>query len=319
MYYGTTMVNVENKKQLFADGSWDALGWKASDKGQEKIAPKERIDSTDPDSSKKEFFQRLRKALDKTGKDQLCVFVHGASDPFEGCAQDAAELAYYLKQPTVLYSWPSDPKHRGYFIDGSNSEWSQGHFNTFCKDLESFHQEHPIEVTSVSHSMGNRLVIRALPVLYGKGLVKDLELVSPDMDADTCRHYAMDYAHTKVNGKIRLYVSSKDKMLPLAQLLAGGYFRLGEAANALETTPAVQAQLMERIDFTALDTGLTGHSIPFELIANMVKSDKPGDGLDLVPDSGVHPGMLQKFAGRSQRLKAAPSQNGLCKRVVRVK
>ncbi len=296
MYYGKAMVNARNKKKTNVDESLGALGWKNSEQGPLDTATKDRIDPGDPNTSKKEFFQRLRKALDQSGKDQLCIFVHGAADAFEDCLKDAADLAYYLKQPIVLYSWPSDPKRRGYFIDGCNSEWSQAHFNTFCKDLENFHLEHPLQVTVVSHSMGNRLVIRALPVLYGKGMVKDLELVSPDIDADTCRHYVMDY--TQVTARIRLYVSRKDKMLPLAQMLAGGYYRLGEAANPVAQTPAVKASLLERIDFTALDTGLTGHSIPFETISNMVQFDKPGDGLQLLPDS---------------------NSSDFCKRVVRVK
>lgn len=300
MYYGTAMVNARNTKKINVDDTLSALGWKNTDQAPLDTATKEKVDPSNPDSSKKEFFQRLKKALDQSGKDQLCVFVHGAADAFEDCAKDAADLAYYLKQPIVLYSWPSDPKRRGYFIDGCNSEWSQAHFNTFCKDLENLQLERPLKVTFISHSMGNRLVIRALPVLYGKGLVTDLELISPDIDADTCRHYVMDFTQTKAKAKIRLYVSKKDKMLPLAQMLAGGYYRLGEAKDPVPETPAVKAELLERIDFTAVDTGLTGHSIPFETVANMVQSDKPGEGLELLPDSSAR-------------------SSGICKRLVRVK
>jgi esterase/lipase superfamily enzyme len=250
------------------------------------------------------------------------VFVHGACDAFEDCAQDAATMAYYSEKPTVLYSWPSNPKWRSYFIDGVNNEWSQGHFNTFCKDLLALQTEHPLQVIFVSHSMGNRLVIRSLPVTYGKGLVSNWELVSPDMDADTTRHYVMGYDEAKA--KIRLYVSNKDKMLGLSQILSGGYYRLGEAANQASMPPdwkGSKPKQIERIDFTAIDTGFHGHSIPFALVAHILKDDKPGDNLELVPETKVRANRLIRFANRSEKLN--DTTGGLppeyCKRVMKVK
>ena len=319
MYYGTAYVevpNVDNKKdaELFK-----ALGWKVSEHGPSKIASKDRIDPSDPDASKKMFIDRLKKALDQSGKPELCLFVHGAADGFEDCTQDAAQMAYSLQKPIVLYSWPSDPRRRGYFIDGTDVEWSQGHFDQFLKDLMALQAEHPLEVISVSHSMGNRLVVRALPVVYGKGLVKDWEIVSPDMDADTCRHYILGLK--QLNSKLRLYVSNKDKMLPLAQLLSGGYYRLGEAANPTYAANAknIDPKLFQRIDFTDLDTGLTGHSIPFELISNMVTTDQPGANLELVDESSVHGNRLSRFAGRSEKFNSTSTQASFNKKVVRTK
>ncbi len=317
LYYGTAAVNQPNTKQANPDDKWAQLGWKASETGTLKISAKETIDPANPETCKDEFFSRLNKALEQSGKTELCVFVHGAADAFEDCLLDAAELAYNIEKPVVLYSWPSDPKRRGYFIDGTNIEWSQAHFNQFCKDLVAFQSKHPLQIVFVSHSMGNRLVIRALPVMYGKGLVTDWELVSPDIDSDTCRHYVMDYPN--VQGKIRIYVSNRDKMLPLAQMLSGGYYRLGEAANPTLQPSAAKARFLERIDFTAIDTGLTGHSIPFELIANMVHNDKPGAGLGLVEESSVRASRFARLAGRSQDMSATSSESDICKRVVKVK
>jgi esterase/lipase superfamily enzyme len=321
MYYGTANVVVPNQENQKEGETFQHLGWKLSDHKPLKIATKEKIDPADYAAAKKEFFQRVTKALDRSGSNELCVYVHGACDAFEDCAQDAATMAYYLKKPTILYSWPSNPKWRSYFIDGVNSEWSQGHFDTFCRDLLAFQKEHPVQVTMVSHSMGNRLVIRALPVLYGKGLVNNWELVSPDIDAATTRHYVMGYEEGK--SPIRLYVSNKDKMLPLAQLVSGGYYRLGEAANQASLPPdwkSATPALVERIDFTAIDTGITGHSIPCALIANIIKDNKPGDNLELVPETEVRANRLIRWANRSQKLSdttGVPPE--YCKRVVKVK
>lgn len=317
MYYGTAYVEVPNVENKNDAELLKSLDWKVSDHGPTKIAKKDRIDPTNPDESKKQFIARLKKSLDQSGKPELCLFVHGAADGFEDCTLDAAQLAYALQKPIVLYSWPSDAKRRGYFIDSNDVEWSQGHFDQFLRDLMALQSEHPLEVISVSHSMGNRLVVRSLPVVYGKGLVKDWEMVSPDMDAETCRHYIMGLS--QLNARLRLYVSNKDKMLPLAQLLGGGYYRLGEAANPTYAKPGANTKLFERIDFTDVDTGLTGHSIPFGLISNFVATDKPGAGLELVGENSVAGNRLSRFAGRSQKLSHESAESSFNKKVVKTK
>jgi esterase/lipase superfamily enzyme len=315
MYYGTSFVRVRNRRDEAPNKLWGELGWKASEEKPGKIAEKSRIDPTDPDKSKREFLDQLKKSLDQAGGTQLCLFAHGAADGFEDCSQDAAQLEYAMKKPLVLYSWPSDPRRRGYEIDGVNCEWSQAHFDMFLKDLLALRSEHPLQVIAIAHSMGNRLVVRSLPAIYGTGLIKDCELVSPDIDAATCRHYVMGFP--EIHGTLRLYVSNRDKLLPLSQLLAGGYYRMGEAANPIQHLQPVQGRFMQRIDFTALDKGLTGHSIPFELIDDMVETGKPGEGLALVEEESVTPSRFEKFAGRSQGLKSATEEPGGCVRVVR--
>jgi esterase/lipase superfamily enzyme len=321
MYYGTANVIVANRHHL-TQQQLDALhlGWKGVDTKPLKISTKDRIDPSNPPQSKAAFLDRIKSSLDQSGQEDLCVYVHGAESAFEDAMLDAADLEYSMQLPLVLYSWPSDPKMRGYFIDGSNNEWSQGHFDTFCKDLIAFRAQHPCKVILISHSMGNRLVIRAIPVNFGTGLIKECELVSPDMDADTCRHYAMGFSEGPA--KIRLFVSNKDKMLPIAQMLAGGYYRLGEAANPVsipeQWKTTVNPGLIERIDFTSIDKGFRGHSMPDDLVSNIARNNTAGPGLKLVPESEVRGSRLVKFADKSDRLSAENS--GLpvqfCKRVL---
>jgi Alpha/beta hydrolase of unknown function (DUF900) len=317
MYYGTAYVEVPNVDHKNDPALFKSLGWKISDERPAKISPKERIDPTDPAASKRVFMERLKAALDQAGDPTLCLYVHGAADGFEDCTQDAAQMAYALQKPIVLYSWPSDPRMRGYFVDSTDVEWSQGHFDQFLTDLMALQAVHPLEVVSISHSMGNRLVIRSLPVVYGKGLIKDWELVSPDMDADTCRHYVL--GREQLNAKLRIYVSNRDKALPLASLLTGGYYRLGEAANPTYSANAknVNSKLFERIDFTDLDTGFEGHKIPFQLISNMVSTDKPGVDLELVGESSVRGNRIARFAGRKGKYDSTSTEASFSKKVVR--
>ncbi|MBU6451844.1 MAG: alpha/beta hydrolase [Cyanobacteria bacterium REEB67] len=330
MYYGTASVTVHNRRKLLIDDHLKNLGWLGAEKKGKKQAPEDRImvPANDRlaevhvtrkerfDAAKEEFFDRIKKALDSNGSPELCVFVHGAADGFEDCLEDAATLAYYLQKPMVLYSWPSNPTIIDYFIDGANVEWSQQHFNMFCNDLLKLREEHPLEVIALAHSMGNRVVIRAMPHVYGTQLIKDWELMSPDIDADTTRHYTMGC--TQAKARIRLYVSNKDKLLPFSQLLSGGYYRLGEAATPTRRRVNGADEYLERIDFTVVDKGLVGHTMPFELVSNMVHSDKPGEGFELEPEPVVKATGVEHFAGRGEEKSPTSKEADFCSKLVRV-
>ncbi len=129
--------------------------------------------------------------------------------------------------------------------------------------------------------------------------------------------------------KVRILFSHKDRALPLSELIFGGYTRLGQAADSLLSSvssplsipgklgdalssvggkdPAKDAtrdskktsakpQWMlkfEWIDFTALDHGMIGHTIPYNLIANLWSTNKPGAGLTLVPS---HNGSVNRMS-----------------------
>jgi esterase/lipase superfamily enzyme len=334
MYYGTAFITVENRNHERHDSHFDALGWKEANQKETHVSPKNRIDPSHPARAKVEFFERLRNALDQLGSDTICVYVHGAAEGFEDACLDAAEFAYHLKRPLVLYSWPAEPKLLDYLVDNNNSEWSQGHFMLFDRDLVAFKANHPLRVVYLAHSMGNRFIFRAIHQLYRNELVADLELISPDIDLDTCRHYLMGFRRVDNRTAIRLYVSNRDRMLKISQSLFGGYTRLGEhteqnlgptrlveeltvrkvkdkhdsqTSSGLLQDTAFQdkneshreeesvdqelyggsertgADVFERIDFTAIDKGLTGHSIPFQLVTDMVNGAQPA-GLELVED-----------------------------------
>jgi len=366
MYYGTAFVPVANKELETEDDKFKRLGWATADRASKWPYKKTRIESENPAECKKQFFDLLANALDKTGKDELCVFVHGADDAFEDAITDAANLAYYIERPVVMYSWPATAKMMGYMIDGQNNEYSQEHFDMFLRDLLVFREHHPIKVIMISHSMGNRLVVRSAPVLSGTGLLKDVELVSPDIDEETFKHYAMHLDLRRAQSRLRLYVSYRDKMLPLSQMLYGGYYRLGEGVGSLTNRsllsvihpelatklgaemPAVKItatatsessapssnnagasasnimdnlspeqrefilkavhEKIEAINFTSLDTGFSGHSIPFKLLANMLDHDSPQAGYTLVPTKAGNGSKLAKYFSRRIKPKHSPDK-----------
>jgi esterase/lipase superfamily enzyme len=150
--------------------------------------------------------------------------------------------------------------------------------------------------------------------------------------------------------KVRILFSHRDHALPLSQFLYGGYTRLGQAADgmltsvfslsafsrmlehansiiagtsATEDKPELRPDLMmkfEWIDFTALDRGIIGHTIPYRLIANLAAKDSPGDGLTLVESDNGSVNRLSKFSlGLFHEKQRISARIGQCKRVVVLK
>ena len=344
MYYGVAYLPVDNVKSRLPDQVFDRLGWSGQGKVREQVCRKEMIEKSTPEEEKKSFFDLLSDALARSGSNHICLFLHGAADPFEDAVDDAAQMAYYLECPIILYSWPSVGKLRKYRVDEGNVEWSQAHYNTFLQDLQEFSQTHPLEVSLVAHSVGNRLLARSVWLMVQQTLYQDVSLVSPDIDAEIFKHYIMGYKGR--GAKVRLYVSNRDKVLPFTQMLYGGYYRLGESVGSMlsmvstpqralfqphrvlpklsrsgvktDFTVALQQQRMEKIDFTALDRRWIGHHFPFELVASMIRSGHPGAGLAFLSETM---GRGNRFARFARWLNDLPPDDvtsyGMCKRVVR--
>lgn len=349
MNYGVAKVFIPNDKKKTDKALFERLGWSNDSKAPVNSVACDPVNEPDASKRKEAFFKLLEKTLDASGDNKVCLFVHGADEGFDDAALDAASMAYALEYPVIMYSWPSVPKLFSYTVDGGNNEFSQAHFDMFLKDLLEFRKTHPVEVTLVSHSMGNRLVIRAAHLMQGTGLIKDAEMVSPDIDAETFKHYAMGLENEQAT--IRLYTSARDKMLPLSQMVYGGYYRLGEgvgaifsgwkkpddtdqptgeaptlAADQLKSIPSGKALpsdkrgRVERIDFTAIDEGFSGHSIPFDALASMIRTDSPGDGLGLTSSSPGKGSAMARFMRWSHHLGKIDDagDTDLCKRIVRI-
>ncbi|MBX9688333.1 MAG: hypothetical protein K2X27_16610, partial [Candidatus Obscuribacterales bacterium] len=73
----------------------------------------------------------------------------------------------------------------------------------------------------------------------------------------------------------------------------------------------------EWIDFTELDHGLIGHSIPFDLIANLWAKSEPGEGLKMEETEVYKPNKLSRLFTGIFHEKSHLSENlGIYKRVV---
>ena len=353
---GTAEYSVNNSGGKLLTDSQKKLGWLPATKSTPRIQTKVLAGSA-TSHAYNDFGQAIKDVAARTGSNEFFVIVHGFNTTFAQAAESAAQLAYNLEKPVIVYDWPSKGKPGQYEVDAGNNEWSQEHFDQMIDQLTVI-RESGIKFNLLAHSMGNRLAIRSAPVLRGKHTFDQIFLVDADFDAETFVHYMSRYARltdemkqlATTNGlqppKIRVLFSHRDHALPLSEFLYGGYTRLGQAADGMLTSvfnlsafsnmvnlannviscdkdgdkPDASADLMikfECIDFTALDYGILGHTIPYKLIGSLAANNSPGDGLELVDSDNGSVNKLSKFSlGLFHQKNHISSRIGHCKRVV---
>ncbi len=287
------------------------LGWKPTDQneGPDGI---NLTDGTDYAQKRGAFWEQVYAACQKMpSPHELDMFVPGYMSTFESGLRSAARLSYYSERPMLLYSWASKGKVAQYWSDEATVEWSQEHFNSVVDDVTSLStRTPPMRVRLYAHSMGNRLVLRATPMLKKCNAFDEVAMICPDVDDDLVKHYASKYFERRGSTIIRLYESTGDKMLRLSRFLHGGYARFGEhwepldlltpkqqkvtttasvsgTTSSAEQKPADQIKLpklpppgplmrrMQTIDFSAIDLGTLGHRIPVELIISLSQNNEP--------------------------------------------
>jgi pimeloyl-ACP methyl ester carboxylesterase len=350
---------LENDHQNKITEREESLGWRAGTKPGKVPFSVHPFKIDNEDDVYDTFGQAISEAAKQSGRNEIFLLVHGFNNNFQIAAGKAARLAYNVQCPVVLYSWPSTGKLLQYNIDAGNNEWSQEHFNRLIEELISLKERTGLKINLVAHSMGNRLAVRSAPVAEGKRVFEQVFLVDPDFDAETFVHYVVRYvAHDSrrtSTANFRIFFSRKDRALPIAQLLFGGYTRLGQGAdtvletlfnplelpNTLQNTADILGKLnpfaedssnsndkdatdrwrnrFEWIDFTAIDHGLIGHTIPYELIASLWSTGKPGEGLAIVDAPTGQVNLITRFVARYFRQKSRIGDWGKCEKVVLTK
>jgi len=206
-----------------------------------------------------EFARRLGAAISAADNGKLMIFVHGYNEEFPAINRRVAQFANDLKftGPVVLFSWPSQGSLTGYTVDETNAEWAQADFVRLMGELLDYVPVQSIYL--VGHSMGNRIIGRAMTALASDRLESDMLLfreiimVAPDIDAEVFRiDMAPRLARTGIH--ITLYASSNDRAL-LASKAFHGYSRAGESGDGLLVVDGV-----ETIDASDVSSGLLGHS-----------------------------------------------------------
>lgn len=202
------------------------------------------------------FFERMVNLVRLSPQKDVLLFVHGFNVSFDEAIKRATQLAADLpfNGAFVCYAWPSQGGVDMYLRDGQIVDESLPAFKEF---LLEFCQRVPSDanINVVVHSMGNRLVQRALWHLPDTATqpprFRELVFCAPDVGVDEFKRNMRQA--TKVSRRVTLYQCTNDTAL-LASMLKNGEERAGNP-NAPLLIPGV-----DTIETATVDVSLLGHS-----------------------------------------------------------
>src|SRR5581483_11708627 len=241
------------------------------------------------EQSEQQFYSELAARVQASPEKEAFVFVHGFDNTFEEAAWRTAQLFYDLqfKGAPIMYSWPSHGSLLHYSADEDTTEWSAPHLQRFLEAVAA--NSHATTVHLIAHSMGNRVLTRALVgIAAHQGAVlpmfKQIFLAAPDIGVDVFRQLAATFPSTATH--VTLYGSAKDKALLLSQKIHQGV-RVGDS------TPICVLPNIDTVDASAVDTSLIGHAYYGDntsIISDMITAMRSG------APPGQRSGMQQKIS-----------------------
>jgi esterase/lipase superfamily enzyme len=187
------------------------------------------------DQARAEMTRRLGQLSSKS----ILVYVHGYNMSFAETAMRTAQLAYDLDFPGLpfFFSWPSMGQVTGYLRDTESAQLSEEDFDQMLDDLGRLPAG---EIYIIAHSMGSRLVSKALSARVSNGKstarLKELLLAAPDINADLFRRTIAPRLHAMQGTQTTVYASSSDLAL-MASKAVHGYRRVGETAGGVFVYP----------------------------------------------------------------------------------
>lgn len=208
------------------------------------------------DEREADFLAQVGKRSSQSAARQMLVFVHGFNESFDAAIKRTAQIAYDLAfdGPAITFSWPSQGRLTplDYTKDERNADVSAAVLAAFLSRLRAGSDRVTIHV--IAHSMGNRVLTRALEGASGAfengERLKDLVLMAPDVDAALFRQAAGTIAATAEH--VTLYTSSQDLALKAAHRVSG-YTRAGEGGRDVLVVPGI-----DTVDASSVETSAFG-------------------------------------------------------------
>jgi esterase/lipase superfamily enzyme len=167
-----------------------------------------------------EAFKRvLKTSVDRSGKREILVFIHGFNVSYEGALMRTAQIAYDLQLPgvPVTYTWPSLGQLNpvAYVADGNMADVTVPHLKTVLTQLAR--DSGATRVHVVAHSMGNKVLARALDAISADNAAKprphfnNIALTAPDIDENVMTDIAARVY--PLADRITLYASNNARRL----------------------------------------------------------------------------------------------------------
>ena len=212
-------------------------------------------------SKSDDFYANLRDEFDRRSLEDRStfVFIHGFNVTFDEAAYSAAQMAYDLdfKGVPMMFSWPSQGRLLGYDGDEETIEFSSPNLQAFLQRVAR--ESGALRINLIAHSMGNRLLTKALKELAPQSdiqpLFANVIMAAPDVNATL---FERMWPQIKNAAKrFTLYASSDDQALITSQRAKGdnNFRRLGEGGPNIVVLPD-----LDTVDASGIDTSLLGHS-----------------------------------------------------------
>ncbi len=215
------------------------------------------LNSVTPVTDRDAFFQRVSSVVARSQQKEVFVFIHGYNTSFEGAAIRTAQLAVdmNLDGAPILYSWPSRASLLGYQAD-TRTVADQALLNEVADFLTDVaNRTGATRVHLVAHSMGNRVLERALDVIAARTpnqppMFNEVVFAAADVGVDEFEATWPRILHT--GRRFTLYASQRDRALQISQQV-NRMQRVGDARNIIVRDG------LQTVDTTAASGGLLGH------------------------------------------------------------
>jgi esterase/lipase superfamily enzyme len=222
-----------------------------------------------------QFVESIDARLERSGRKDIYIYVHGYKVVFENPLTVAAELWHYLgyEGAMVAFAWPSTPSRWAYFADLETTDVSARHLRLFLRFLSQETAAERIHI--VGYSAGTRVVVKALHQLAlqagpsserhatrASARIGHVILVGSDIDRQVFGSMLSDGLLDQVD-RLSIYLSQKDDALGISRWVFGRD-RLGQDWLDGEMLPSVSAWLQETdelafINVTAAEGSSTGN------------------------------------------------------------
>jgi esterase/lipase superfamily enzyme len=184
----------------------------------------------------------------------VLVFIHGFNVTFADAVRRTGQLAYDIGHhgPAIAFSWPSRGDLSSYSADEATIEWTAPHLAAFLTDLVS---RAPLStVNLIAHSMGARVLVRALDFIEHETSIRLLHAIfaAPDDDRDVFKA-----AVGRLSNKWQhatMYANSHDEALAVSRILH-------KAPRAGDSMPDILVcSGIDSIDASRIVSDFIGHS-----------------------------------------------------------
>lgn len=211
------------------------------------------------------FASRVNKALARSDKKDVYLYVHGFKVIFDNPILVSAELWHFLGYDGafIAYAWPSTPSNWAYVKDLETTSYSARNLRLLIEFLSKNTKARQIHI--IGYSAGTRVVIGALAQLallntdknkaeINKKLrIGNVILVGSDVDPNVFRGYLED-GMLKIQRALTIYKSDTDKALGMSNFLLARR-RLGQAFNLDDIDSGVLEYLQHTPDLHLIDVG----------------------------------------------------------------